>query len=121
CPSCGREIPAGERCPACAVLSDTSTFGLAVNAAAHAVAATGAARSRIGNYQLLRILGEGGMGIVYEAEQQYPRRTVALKVIKPGWTTPNSLRRFEQEAQALGRLQHPGIAQIYEAGMTDTG
>ena len=61
------------------------------------------------------------MGVVYEAEQDRPRRTVALKVIKPGFASPNLLRRFELEAEALGRLQHPGIAQIFEAGMADTG
>ncbi len=61
------------------------------------------------------------MGAVYEAEQDQPRRTVALKVIKPGMASPALLKRFEQEAQALGRLQHPGIAQIYEAGTADTG
>jgi serine/threonine protein kinase len=48
------------------------------------------------------------------------RRTVALKVIKPGLASPELLRRFEQESQALARLQHPGIAQIYEAGTADT-
>jgi serine/threonine protein kinase len=61
------------------------------------------------------------MGIVYEAEQDRPRRTVALKVIKPGFADPDLLRRFELEAEALGRLQHPGIAQIYEAGVADCG
>ena len=61
------------------------------------------------------------MGAVYEAEQENPRRTVALKVIKPGWVTPALISRFEQESQALGRLQHAGIAQIYEAGTADTG
>ncbi len=76
---------------------------------------------RIGHYQILRVLGEGGMGIVYEAEQDRPRRTVALKVIKPGFVSPNVLRRFELEAEALGRLHHPGIAQIFEAGMADSG
>ncbi len=75
----------------------------------------------IGRYQILRLLGEGGMGVVYEAEQDQPRRTVALKVIKPGFAGPELLRRFEQESQALGRLQHPGIAQIYEAGTADNG
>ncbi|PWU10955.1 MAG: hypothetical protein C5B51_03515 [Terriglobia bacterium] len=75
----------------------------------------------IGHYRILRLLGEGGMGIVYEAEQQHPRRIVALKIIKPGLTSSELLRRFEQESQALGRLQHPGIAQIYEAGTEDTG
>ena len=61
------------------------------------------------------------MGAVYEAEQDQPQRTVALKVIKPGLANPEVLRRFQQEAQALARLQHPGIAQIYEAGTADTG
>ena len=75
----------------------------------------------IGRYRIVRLLGEGGMGAVYEAEQEQPRRTVALKVIQPGLASPELLRRFAQEAQALGRLQHPGIAQIYEAGTADTG
>ena len=75
----------------------------------------------IGRYRIIRLLGEGGMGAVYEAEQETPRRTIALKIIKPGLGSPGHLRRFEQEAQALGRLQHPGIAQIYEAGTADTG
>ena len=75
----------------------------------------------IGRYRILRLVGEGGMGAVYEAEQEQPRRTVALKVIRPGLTGPEFLRRFEQESQALARLQHPGIAQIYEAGKADTG
>ena len=44
-----------------------------------------------------------------------------MKVIKPGFTTPELLRRFERESQALGRLQHPGIAQVYDAGTADTG
>ena len=74
----------------------------------------------IGHYRVVRLVGEGGMGAVYEAEQDNPRRTVALKVIKPGWATPAMLSRFEQEAHALGRLQHVGIAQIHEAGTADT-
>jgi serine/threonine protein kinase len=80
-----------------------------------------AAPTMFGRYRILTLIGQGGMGAVYEAEQERPRRTVALKVIKPGLATPESLRRFEQEAQALGRLQHPGIAQIYEAGTADAG
>jgi non-specific serine/threonine protein kinase/serine/threonine-protein kinase len=75
----------------------------------------------IARYRVVTLIGEGGMGTVYEAEQDHPRRTVALKVIKPGTVSPALLRRFEQEAEALGRLQHPGIAQIYEAGTADTG
>ncbi len=75
----------------------------------------------LGRYRIVRLLGEGGMGAVYEAEQEHPRRMVALKIIKPGLAAPEQLRRFEQESQALGRLQHPGIAQIYEAGTADSG
>ena len=70
-----------------------------------------------GRYRILRICGEGGMGMVYEAEQDNPRRTVALKVIRPGLVSPELAKRFNHEAQILGRLQHPGIAQVYEAGM----
>ncbi len=84
-------------------------------------AATRLLPAAIGRYRILRLLGEGGMGTVYEAEQDQPRRLVALKVIKPGLATGDRLWRFEQEAQALGRLQHPGIAQIYEASSADTG
>lgn len=76
---------------------------------------------RIGRYRIIRLLGEGGMGAVYEAEQDRPRRRVALKVIKTAWATPEIIRRFEREFQLLGRLHHPGIAQIYEAGTANTG
>jgi hypothetical protein len=67
--------------------------------------------ARIGRYRILRLLGEGGMGAVYEAEQDLPHRMVALKLIRAGYAGPEILRRFENEAQALGRLHHPGIAQ----------
>jgi tetratricopeptide (TPR) repeat protein/predicted Ser/Thr protein kinase len=75
----------------------------------------------IGRYRIIQVLGEGGMGTVYEAEEEHPRRKVALKVIKPGATNPMTLRRFEQESEALGRLHHPGIAQIYLAATDDRG
>ena len=75
----------------------------------------------IGRYRILREIGRGGMGRVFEAEQDNPRRRVALKVIRPGCLTPSSLRRLEFESQVLGRLQHPGIAQIFEAGAAGTG
>lgn len=76
---------------------------------------------RIGRYQVIRRIGEGGMGAVYLAEQDNPRRMVALKIIRPGLVSRALLRRFEHEAHVLGRLQHPGIAQIFEAGMHDSG
>ncbi|MCG3132728.1 MAG: Serine/threonine-protein kinase PknD [Phycisphaerae bacterium] len=74
---------------------------------------------RIGRYRILRKLGEGGMGMVYEAEQDNPRRRVALKVLRPGAESREIVRRFRREAHLLGRLKHPGIAHIYEAGVTD--
>jgi eukaryotic-like serine/threonine-protein kinase len=75
--------------------------------------------AQVGRYRVLRLLGEGGMGAVYEAEQDSPRRTVALKVIRPGHVSPGLLKRFAQEAEILGRLHHPGIAQVYDAGVAD--
>ena len=75
----------------------------------------------IGRYRILRRHGEGGMGTVYEAEQDNPRRTVALKVIRPGLVSPELVKRFSHEAQILARLQHSGIAQVYEAGMGEDG
>ncbi|TVQ52610.1 MAG: serine/threonine protein kinase [Phycisphaerales bacterium] len=71
--------------------------------------------ARIGRYRIIRLIGAGGMGAVYEAEQERPRRRVAIKLIRPGWVTDALLKRFEREAHVLGQLDHPGIAQIYEA------
>jgi tetratricopeptide (TPR) repeat protein len=84
---------------------------------AHLGSARSAHPDRIGHYRILRLIGEGGMGRVYEAEQENPKRIVALKVIRSGFATP---KRFAHEAQALARLHHPGIAQIYEAGSAQT-
>ncbi len=71
---------------------------------------------RISGYQVRRVIASGGMGTVYEAMQEQPRRSVAVKVMKHGVTSASALRRFEYEAQLLARLSHPGIAHIYEAG-----
>lgn len=81
----------------------------------------GQAWPRIPGYNIRREIATGGMGTVYEAEQYSPRRSVALKVVRAGVTTPDLLRRFEFEAHVLGLLRHPGIAQIYEAGTFDVG
>jgi tetratricopeptide (TPR) repeat protein len=76
----------------------------------------------IGSFKILRVLGEGGMGIVYLAEQSKPiRRHVALKVIKAGMDTKQVIARFEVERQALALMNHPGITQVYDAGATETG
>ena len=72
-------------------------------------------------YRIGRLIGSGGMGVVYEAEQRSPRRQVALKVVRPGFSSEQLLRRFELEAEVLGRLDHPGIARIHEAGTFGAG
>jgi serine/threonine protein kinase/tetratricopeptide (TPR) repeat protein len=76
----------------------------------------------IGPYKLLEQIGEGGMGVVFMAEQQEPvRRKVALKLIKPGMDTRQVIARFEAERQALAVMDHPGIARVLDAGTTPSG
>jgi len=75
----------------------------------------------IGHFHVKRVIASGGMGTVYEAVQEQPRRTVALKVMKHGIASRSALRRFEYESQILARLHHPGVAQVYEAGTHDDG
>lgn len=76
--------------------------------------------ARIGPYRILEKLGEGGMGTVFLAEQREPiRRRVALKIIKRGMDSEEVLRRFHAERQALALMEHPGVAQVFDAGMTD--
>lgn len=80
------------------------------------------APERIGPYRLVRLLGEGGMGVVYEARQETPRRDVALKLVRTV-TLADEVRvdRFRREANALARLRHPSIATIFEAGESEEG
>jgi serine/threonine protein kinase/tetratricopeptide (TPR) repeat protein len=76
----------------------------------------------VGRYKLLQLIGEGGFGVVYMAEQQEPiRRKVALKIIKLGMDTKQVIARFEAERQALAIMDHPNIARVFDAGATDTG
>ena len=76
----------------------------------------------IGTYKLLEAIGEGGMGVVYMAEQTQPvRRKVALKIIKPGMDTRQVIARFEAERQALALMDHPNIARVLDAGATGSG
>jgi len=76
----------------------------------------------IGPYKLLQQIGEGGMGVVFMAEQTEPiQRTVALKIIKPGMDTRQVIARFEAERQAVAMMDHPNIAKVLDAGTTDSG
>ncbi len=76
----------------------------------------------IGPYKLLQQIGEGGMGVVYMAEQKEPvKRRIALKIIKPGMDTRQVIARFEAERQALAMMDHPNIAKVLDAGQTDSG
>ncbi len=76
----------------------------------------------IGPYRLMEQIGEGGMGIVYVAEQREPvRRKVALKVIKPGMDSRQVIARFEAERQALAMMDHPNIARVFDGGTTESG
>lgn len=94
----------------------------APHAAAGAMAAEDDDRfigARFGAFQILSKVASGGMGVVYRAEQDHPRRIVAIKLLRCGLSERSAIRRFQFEVQALGLLQHAGIAQIFEAGVED--
>ena len=90
-----------------------------LEAAARSMAEPDETPERIGHYRIRSVLGEGGMGRVYLAEQASPRREVALKALRAMVSTDTMRRRMEFEAFLLGRLRHPNIAQVYEAGVAD--
>ncbi len=73
----------------------------------------------LGGVTLLRLIAEGGMGRVYEGRQDKPSRSVAVKVLRPGFLSPDMLRRFLKETEILGRLRHPWISQVFSAGMCE--
>lgn len=75
----------------------------------------------VSGYRIVRLLGEGGMGAVFLAEQESPLRPVAIKLIHANLATPELLARFQREGEVLGRLRHPGIAQIFTAGQAQVG
>ena len=78
--------------------------------------------TKIGRYELLELIGEGGMGLVYLAQQKEPvKRRVALKIVKLGMDTKQVVARFEAERQTLAVLEHPNIAHVFDAGTTKAG
>ncbi len=94
-----------------------SRLGIGAGAISGAIEeTTGLLPNAIGRYRVTGLVGEGGMGRVYEAWQERPRRRVAIKVIRPEFDSPQVSRRFEQEAEILGSLRHPAIAQVIEGG-----
>lgn len=74
---------------------------------------------RVGRFRILGKIGEGGMGVVFEAEQDHPHRIIALKLLRSTVTDRSMIQRFRREIELLGQLRHPGIAQIYEAGTAE--
>ncbi len=131
CPSCGAALSSGTPeglCPQC-LLKDALAEDSDTTPPAHTDSTTldpphqtATPPSVIGPYKILDTLGEGGMGVVYLAEQQEPiRRRVALKVIKLGMDTREVVARFESERQALALMDHPNIAKVFDAGVGDDG
>ena len=122
CSTCGapieRDGPDGGLCSDC-------LFDLALSpndGEGETLAADEATAERIGPYRLIGVLGEGGMGVVHLAQQEEPvRRRVALKLVKLGMDTKQVLARFESERQVLALLDHPNIAKVFDAGMTQLG
>ncbi|MDH3271310.1 MAG: serine/threonine-protein kinase [Gemmatimonadota bacterium] len=95
---------------------------LVERAASDVVAAVPPVPDRVGPYEIVRQLGHGGMGIVYLARQAEPlKRDVAIKIVRYGRADPDILARFRAERRALALMQHPNIAQVFDAGTTDEG
>jgi serine/threonine protein kinase len=117
CPKCGARLAPGllgETCPNCALEAAFEFRGPNANVPE--------AITQVGPFKLLEKIGEGGLGVVYMAEQKEPiRRRVAVKLIKPGMDSREVIARFEAERQALALMDHPNIARIFDAGTTDSG
>src|SRR3954467_12313232 len=124
CPQCGEQSNASDPaglCPKCLILGafNSSLGARASEILTRDTAVTTAAEEDFGRYQILRSIGEGGMGTVYLSEQLEPiRRRVALKVVKLGMDSVQVLARFANERQALAMMEHPNITQISDAGAT---
>jgi WD40 repeat protein/serine/threonine protein kinase len=121
CPKCGVRLPTDAPeglCPKC-LMKVVISEGAEVTMESPRIEGPG---TTIGRYKLLELIGEGGMGLVYLAEQQEPiRRRAALKIVKLGMDTKQVIARFEAEKQMLALLDHPNIARVYDAGTTEAG
>jgi len=122
CPQCGANLPPDAPeglCPKCLMKAVRPVDFGATLEQSHLFEGPG---TKIGRYELLSLIGEGGMGLVYQAEQKEPvKRRVALKIIKPGMDSKQVVARFEAERQALALLDHPNIAHVFDAGTTEAG
>jgi len=127
CPQCGAELGSGDPaglCPKCLILGAFDSSGGVEEGETQTLETLPGASGDddFGRYRIVRPLGEGGMGTVYLAEQNEPiRRRVALKVVKLGMDTAHVMARFNNERQALAMMEHPNIAQIFDAGATRKG
>jgi serine/threonine protein kinase/tetratricopeptide (TPR) repeat protein len=126
CPRCGAELTSGDPeglCPACLIQGAFADSSTGESGPVTPGPAQGPALDDdFGRYRIIESLGEGGMGTVFLAEQQEPiRRRVALKVVKLGMDTAGVLTRFANERQALAMMDHPNIAQIFDAGASSKG
>lgn len=123
CPDCGAQrqsSPDGDYCPACYLLVGLEGIDAPLDESLDEVAEKPG--DRIGRFELLEEIGEGGFGVVFRALQHAPvRRTLALKVIKPGMDSREIVARFEAERQALALMDHLHIAKVYDAGTTALG
>jgi eukaryotic-like serine/threonine-protein kinase len=124
CRRCGNELPEGlseeSLCSKCQ--SDSTIDGPLPSGGGSPTITSAVSPDHIGPYKILECLGEGGMGVVYLAEQEQPiRRKLALKVIKQGMDTHEVIARFESERQALAIMNHPNIARVYDAGIAERG
>jgi len=122
CPQCGAQMPPDAPeglCPKCLMKAVRHNDVNATLEESHLIEGPG---TKIGRYELLSLIGEGGMGLVYLAEQKEPvKRKVALKIVKLGMDTKQVVARFEAERQALALLDHPNIAHVFDAGTTEAG
>ncbi|HKD04558.1 MAG TPA: protein kinase [Bryobacteraceae bacterium] len=125
CPDCGAEVDSAELgglCPKCLIRGAFESSVEHDFETQTVDAPTASDGDDFGRYEIVRPLGEGGMGTVYLAEQAEPiRRRVAIKVVKAGMDTSQVLARFHNERQALAMMDHPNIAQIFDAGATSKG